>query len=156
MSLTQKQFFFPIKTPQSLNTADMIESDFVSNFGSTVTMLHVILLCSKWLGPPLGSVFLDCVNNPPYYCCGHCSLFDTQSSFLSPLPVQSASKVIFGQFYPCALSVTPAWFLASVHRVQCTIEYREKMLFISLWDRSLPEFFKLVLIWKKYLFEIWL
>lgn len=54
MSQTQKHSFPPIKTPRRLNAADMIESDFVSNSGSTVTILHVVLLCSKRLGPLWG------------------------------------------------------------------------------------------------------
>lgn len=55
ISPTQKSCFFPIKALQSLSTADVIESDFVSNCGSAVTILQVVLLCSKRLGPPQGS-----------------------------------------------------------------------------------------------------
>lgn len=47
-------FFPPIKTLQGLNRTDVTESGFVSNCGSTVTILHVVRLCSKRLGPPRG------------------------------------------------------------------------------------------------------
>lgn len=58
MSQIQQHSFSPIKTPQRLNTADVAESDFVSHCGSTVTILHLVSLCSKRLGPPRGVQFV--------------------------------------------------------------------------------------------------
>lgn len=84
-----------------------------------------------------GPVCLDCVNNAPCYGCGHCVPLDAQSSLLSPLTVQSASKVICGTFYLCALSVSPAWFIASVCRVQCTYVERKCFLFLIGTEASL-------------------
>lgn len=72
------------------------------------------------LGLRRGPVCLDSVNNAPYYCSGHCALFDTQSNCLSPIPVQSASKHIFWQIWSsCAHNksclVYSISFRSSVH-----------------------------------------
>lgn len=123
--------FSSIKTPQRLNTADMIESDFVSNCGSTVTILHVVLLCSKRLGPPRGVRFVWTV----LIMLPLMVVATVAPPIQPPLPT-SSSKCKQSHFWSilpwCALCKSCLVYSISL---QSSVPLsREEMFFISHWD----------------------
>lgn len=126
---SKKQFFSPIKALQRRNTADAILWATADQWWPYCRLSYC---AASGLGLHRGPVCLDCVNNASDYCSSHCALFDTQSNLLFAISVESTSKNIFGKFCPCALSLSPAWFIASVSGVQCTEVKRGNVIYYPL------------------------
>lgn len=138
---TQKPCFFPIKALQRLNTADVIESDFCEQLRISRDHIAGCLTVQQAAWASAGVQFvwtvlimLLIIVPATVFCL-----------ILSPTPspqfqFKVQANTFFGKFGPRALTVSPAWFIASVQEFSA-LKYREKMLFITLWDDSLPKFF---------------